>query len=148
MSRTKRNPSCKFYNLRRIKTKGTKVKENGAVDALKEEGYKIPSRLRARGNPRSPVIPSSWDDIYISALGEIPCYKGVIHKAVTKLLDELCIHHKRLIVKECYRRSIYYSYVYSSNGDILGIIECTFQGKSLKPILIIKWDYGLDPIYI
>lgn len=58
--------------IRRIKTGALKKQEEGSVDAIKDCGFEPENRDRARGNPNSSKIPSSYDDFSVSAWDEIP----------------------------------------------------------------------------
>ena len=69
MSRTNRKIVGKYF--RHPKTLSAFKAEQGAISELNEEGYPVNNRLSVRSNKGSgSAPPTSWDDIYISALSQ------------------------------------------------------------------------------
>lgn len=154
MSRTKRSPYFQLHQFRHMKTLSTKKAENKAVDELKEEGYNVPCRLKARGNPRSPVIPDAYDDIHCTAWRQIGPIDNTMKEALNNLLNQLGVNKRQVRRMYGYKHTNTYRYLVFSNyslsnyrgnsayGYVLCNITGTFTKSTLRPVLTIKWLDG------
>lgn len=64
--------------FRHPKTLNTKKQEASAAQALRDEGYYVAPRHSARANPA--YLPSTYDDLHISAYDEIDYNDGQVFK--------------------------------------------------------------------
>lgn len=157
MSRTKRSPYFQLHQFRHPKTLSIKKVESKAMDALRDEGYIIPCRLKARGNPRSPVIPDSYDDVYCTAWRQRGPVDNIMEEALCYLLNQLGINRKQ--VQRLYKKNSSYGYTVFSNYSLskysrksaYGYILCSITGEfikgTLRPELTIKWLDGSITIF-
>lgn len=154
MSRTKRSPYFQLHQFRHMKTLSTKKTENKAVDELKDEGYKVPCRLKARGNPRSPVIPDAYDDMYCTAWRQRGPVDNIMEETLSNLLNQLGINRKQVQRMYGYKHNSPYTYTVFSNYSLrkyrrnsaYGYVLCNITGEfikgTLRPVLTIKWLDG------